>query len=144
MKFPHLILLLTLILGSCNSGDRRQKAIREIRQAEEEFASMSKRFGADSAFHYFSDENVVLYGSDQIVTGRDSVLEYFKSRNLDDIRLDWTPEFIDAARSGDMGYTYGPLTFIAKDSSGNDFTHQTYYHSIWKKNRNGDWKVVFE
>lgn len=56
--------------------------------------------------------------------------------------LSWQPTQADVASSGDLGYTYGNYEF---KGSGTDAAAESgYYMRVWKKQSNGDWKVVLE
>jgi ketosteroid isomerase-like protein len=56
-------------------------------------------------------------------------------------RLTWQPTKAEVSRSGDLGYSYGSYELKASDGkraeSGN-------YLRIWKKQRDGKWKVVLD
>jgi ketosteroid isomerase-like protein len=47
------------------------------------------------------------------------------------------------AASGDFGYTTGPSEFRLKKGSELP-DHKGYFHSIWRKNSRGEWKVVLD
>ena len=46
--------------------------------------------------------------------------------------------------SGDLGYTYGNYEFRSKDKEGKATVERGKYVSIWKKQKNGNWKVVMD
>jgi ketosteroid isomerase-like protein len=48
------------------------------------------------------------------------------------------------AASGDLGYTYGNYQLKAKDKDGKVVTRYGKYASIWKKQKDGSWKVVLD
>ena len=43
-----------------------------------------------------------------------------------------------------LGYTYGNYIFKHKDKAGKLITDYGKYTSIWKKQRDGSWKVVLD
>ena len=61
-----------------------------------------------------------------------------------DFSLTWAPVKADMAASGDMGYTYGNYELKSKDKDGQLVTHYGKYASIWKKQKDGSWKVVLD
>ena len=56
--------------------------------------------------------------------------------------LTWTPLGGDV--SGDLGYTYGTFEFRSKDKDGKAVIEHGKYTSIWKKQKDGRWKVVLD
>jgi ketosteroid isomerase-like protein len=126
------------------SSDHRKEAIDQIFEAEKSFARMAAKKGADSAFLYFAATDAVLNRGNDVVKGKDSIIAYFQSRNYTDIQLKWEPEFVDASASGDLGYTYGPFTFNAKDKDGKEIKSSGVFHTVWKKQADGSWKFVWD
>jgi ketosteroid isomerase-like protein len=58
--------------------------------------------------------------------------------------LTWTPVKADMAASGDLGYTYGNYVYTAKNKEGKPVANYGKYTSIWKKQKDGQWKVVVD
>ncbi|MBL7111012.1 MAG: DUF4440 domain-containing protein [Bacteroidales bacterium] len=63
---------------------------------------------------------------------------------LPDASLVWEPEFVDVEESGDLGYTYGSFVFTAKDSTGNDIESKGVFHTVWKRQADGEWRFVWD
>jgi ketosteroid isomerase-like protein len=126
------------------STDLRKEAIAMISETEKAFEKMASEKGSDSAFAFFAAEDAVLDRGESLVKGKDSILNYFASRKLTDVHLEWHPDYIDASKSGDLGYTYGPYTFSAKDSTGKEIKSKGIFHTVWKKQVDGTWKFVWD
>ena len=58
--------------------------------------------------------------------------------------LTWTPVKAEMAASGDLGYTYGNYVYTAKNKDGKLVANYGKYTSIWKKQKDGQWKVVVD
>jgi ketosteroid isomerase-like protein len=56
--------------------------------------------------------------------------------------LEWNPIYADVAASGDLGYTIGKWTRTVKDSTGAATTAHGTYLTVWRKQKDGSWKVV--
>jgi ketosteroid isomerase-like protein len=126
-------------LFSCTNTDRQSKT--EILQAEKDFAAMAKEKGVATAFYTFADTNAVIKRGNQLVKGKGSIKEfYFQQLQKGD--LQWTPEFVDA--SGELGYTYGPFTYSEKDSTGKAIETKGFFHTVWRKQKDGKWKFVWD
>ncbi len=58
-------------------------------------------------------------------------------------KLEWAPLYGDVSRAGDLGYDTGPsANSDLTDAHGP--TRYGYFFSIWKKQANGDWRVVLD
>jgi ketosteroid isomerase-like protein len=56
--------------------------------------------------------------------------------------LTWSPDFIDVSASGDMAYTYGKYNYTTTDSLGNVSEIEGIFHTVWKRQADGNWKFV--
>lgn len=143
----HLLLAVIVLITSCMNTTNpsiREQAIAEIRTTELQFAKMAKNAGIKQAFVSFAAPDAVLLRNKKIIRGDEQIKAYFENKTLQNVQLSWTVEFADAAESGDMGYTYGPYTFQATDSSGVVIADKGYFHSVWKKQSDGSWKFVWD
>ncbi len=143
---PILSLLLTFIFLACNSkqDNLAEKSKAEILQAEKDFQEEVRQHGMTAGFTKYAAPDAVMNFSDSLVKGRDGIENYYKSRKIDSNKLEWTATFVDAAKSGEMGYTYGDYTYIVKDSTGKTDTLKGVFHSVWKKQPDGSWKFVWD
>ncbi|HTB96489.1 MAG TPA: nuclear transport factor 2 family protein [Terracidiphilus sp.] len=61
-----------------------------------------------------------------------------------DYQLTWAPTDAAMGPSGDMGYTWGHFEGHSKDANGNPVTTSGRYITIWRKQADGNWKVVLD
>lgn len=61
-----------------------------------------------------------------------------------DYQLIWTPTDAMMGPSGDMGYTWGHYEGHSKDANGNPVTTSGRYITMWRKEPDGNWKVVLD
>ncbi|MCX6240170.1 MAG: hypothetical protein NTY07_21955, partial [Bacteroidia bacterium] len=59
-------------------------------------------------------------------------------------KLDWAPDFADVSASGDLGYTYGKYTLTSTDSIGNITQSGGIFHTVWKRQPDGQWRFVWD
>jgi ketosteroid isomerase-like protein len=90
------------------------------------------------------DEDAVFFGKG-VARGKNAVskawLPFFTDRSL---FLKWHPTQVEISSSGDLGYSIGDYERIGKDASGNPATVIGNYVSIWRKQRDGRWKIVLD
>lgn len=92
---------------------------------------------------WFADDGVALGNGAAPLIGRVAIS---KSATWDPkvYQLTWTPTDGSMSPSGDMGYTWGHFEGHSKDANGNPVTTTGRYMTIWRKERDGSWKVVLD
>jgi len=142
------LILFVLIAASCRQQDvdsTRLQAIEEIREAERAFCQMAKDDGIGNAFVEFVADSGVLLRSGKLHKGKSDIQQFFDLKAYgENVTLTWAPDFIDASKSGDMGYTYGGYTFTTYDSANNEKIVEGTFHTVWKKQSDGQWKYTWD
>lgn len=142
-----LYLLLALMMISCakQSDVGAEETWRtEILNTEKAFAQMAKEKGLKAAFLTFADEDAVLKRGNQLIIGKSAISNYFDAHTQQDAQLEWEPDFIDVASSGDLGYTYGKYIYAVMDENGQTTESQGIFHTVWRKQADGKWRFVWD
>ena len=127
------------------SGNKKETAIMEIKQAEKDFEKMASEKGIAEAFSHFADSQAVIRGAnDSLIRGKDGIRNYFSASRFSTATVTWSPDFTDAAASGDLGYTYGKYTWRSKDSTGQVNESSGVFHTVWRKQEDGSWRFVWD
>ena len=109
----------------------------EVRAAEAAFAkSMADRNLA--AFTALLADDAVFFGGKGVLRGKAAVAAEWK-RFFDGpaAPFSWTPTDVEVLSSGTLGYSSGPVY----DPKG---TRIGTFNSVWQRQDNGSWKVVFD
>jgi len=61
-----------------------------------------------------------------------------------DATVNWTPDFIDVADDGTLGYTYGKFSWKIKNDQGAVTEYKGVFHTVWKKQKDNTWKYVWD
>lgn len=141
-----LFALLALTVWSCNSSnqDFTEKYKAEIRDTEEAFAAMTMEKSIPEAFISFAADSAILMRDDSLIKGKHALAEYYNSQNLEGVTLEWNVDFVDVSSSGDLGYTYGKYNLSIPDTTGGTAHYTGIFHTIWKKQKDGAWKFVWD
>jgi ketosteroid isomerase-like protein len=134
--------LLLLIAAACFAADEKTlKGNDLLMKLEAEFvADVAQHGHAAFATHFAEDGVEVVDGG-----GFDSWETIRKQPPWPEgTTLSWTPIKAEMAASGDLGYTYGNYVYVMKDKEGKLVTRRGKYASIWKKQKDGSWKVVVD
>jgi ketosteroid isomerase-like protein len=143
MKNSAVVLLLLASLLSTSSFATKQKSARAsdlLVQLEADFAKAVAERGHEAFVTYFAEDGVEL--DDGGISSRDAIRK--QPPWPEGTSLNWTPVKADMGASGDLGYTYGNYVFKSKDKEGKPVTHYGKYVSIWRKQKDGSWKVVVD
>lgn len=141
------ISLLSILLFSCSPDqiNLREKSKTEIATAEKDFAKMAAEKGIAEAFFFFADSNATIKRqNDTLITGRENIRNYYSAPHFKKASVKWSPDFVDASESGDMGYTYGKYIWQSSDTSGKTEAFGGVFHTVWKKQSDGNWKYVWD
>ncbi len=147
--FPLIFcgMILSVALSNCkaDSTSKANKAKTEIEQAEKEFDKMAAEKGIAEAFWFFADSNAVIKrGNDSLIHGKEGIRNFYSGDYYKMATVTWSPDFVNASTSGDMGYTYGKYTWRSTDSTGKVIETKGIFHTVWKKQPDRSWKYVWD
>ena len=117
----------------------------ELRKMEAAFDKATLERGLDGFMSFFADDGVILMPNVGPVKGREAIRKTKESSFAKPgFTLRWKPEYADIAASGDLGYTYGPYTLTFTGADGKQVKRTGRYFTIWKKQKDGSWKVMLD
>jgi len=115
-----------------------------LKQLEAEFMKAAAEKGSAGYMSYYADDAVEVPNNAPIIQGKTNIAKDMSFLDDKNNHLTWTPVGADISSSGDLGYTYGTYEFDSKDKDGKPVVEHGKYTSIWKKQRDGSWKVVLD
>lgn len=112
-------------------------------ELEARFAKdVAERGGAGFA-EWFAGDGVTLGNGVAPVVGQVAIAKS-STWSPKDYQLTWTPTDAVMGPSGDIGYTWGHYEGHSKDANGYPVTTSGRYITIWRKQPDGNWKVVLD
>ena len=120
-------------------ADHSLTAKQEIINAEQAMSKMAVEEGfGKSLLAFAADSMIKPENGRHPVIGKKALEEYF-AKGEDTKAVSWVPTHAEAAKSGDLGYTFGNWKLENPDTSiyGNYFT-------AWKKQPDGTWKWTID
>ena len=137
------MVLLVLLVLSCQSQVDLEKEKAELMQTDRDFSDVSKEKGAAEAFHEFLTEDAIqLPTRANPVIGREAIFKSMSSSTANYI-MTWEPQNGEVANSGDFGYTWGIYTINWPDKDDESKINYGKYLNVWKK-QDGNWKVIID
>lgn len=131
--------LVTACLLFISSTLFAQNQIDPMINAETSFAAYSVEYGMKAAFLKYLDSNSVVFEKGQPVNGIESWSKRPEAKGI----LNWKPFYAEISQSGDLGFTSGSWTF-QPNSINDSIAARGGFNSIWKKNKNGEWKNIVD
>ncbi len=110
---------------------------------EARFAKDVLAKGGAGFAEWFAEDGVVLGNGAAPLIGRVAI-ERSATWDPKVYQLTWTPTDAHMSPSGDMGYTWGHFEGHSKDANGNAVKISGRYMTIWRKQPDGEWKVVLD
>jgi len=115
-----------------------------LRQLEADFMKAAAERGSQGYMSYYADDAAELPNGEDMLQGKENIAKTMGFLDDKNNHLTWAPVHADMAASGDLGYTYGTYEFQSKDKDGKPTVEHGKYASIWKKQKDGSWKVVMD
>jgi ketosteroid isomerase-like protein len=112
-------------------------------ELEARFAKDVLEKGGGGFAEWFAEDGVALGNGAAPLIGRVAIARS-ATWTPKTYQLTWTPTDAVLGPSGDMGFTWGHFEGHSKDANGNPVTTTGRYMTIWRKQPDGEWKVVLD
>ncbi len=112
-------------------------------ELEARFAKDVAARGGAAFADWFAGDGVALGNGVAPLTGKVAIAKS-ATWSPKDYQLIWTPTDAMMGPSGDMGYTWGHYEGHSKDANGSPITTGGRYITMWRKEPDGNWKVVLD
>jgi len=142
-----ILLLLALLCGAAPAPQTAPAGAGEklLRDLEARFARSVAERDRDAFLAFWAKDAAIFPPSGGPAIGPEKVWEQWASILEDkDVSLTWKPSRVEMAASGDLGYTYGRYESKRKGPAGEVVTHGGCYVTIWRKEKDGAWRVVLD
>jgi len=133
-----------LVLWSVAAAPAFAGAVEDMLETDRAFAAMAQEEGVPAAFAAYAAEDVrMLPNGAQPYMGRELMIADFADWP-ENASMTWTPVEGMASKKGDFGFTWGRYVYTGVNAEGEEIVAHGKYVSIWRKEKNGDWKFVVD
>jgi ketosteroid isomerase-like protein len=136
MRPAFIVLFLATVAGL--RAETPADALRAMVEAERKFYQAGQEKGTRAAFLEFLADDAIVFRPGPV-----NRKEVWSKRTETGLDLVWEPSFGAIARSADFGYDTGPSKWRANKAEKN-YTGFGHFVSIWKKQKDGSWKVALD
>src|SRR5438067_9621181 len=139
MRERSFLFLAGLVLAIQTVGaETALDSVRAMVDAEKKFYQTGQEQGTRAAFLAFLADDGIIFRPGP-VNGKES----WSKRQETGLDLVWEPRFAVMARSADFGYDTGPSKWRTSKKQ-QKFSGHGHFVSIWKKQKDGAWKVALD
>ncbi len=149
MTRPHLFAAVACLgalwsMSAICVGQTGNASVEAIRRADQDWMKVFAAKDLQKSVAFCDEKGAVLSSNAPIANGHEAIGKLFEGFfALPDLKLTWTPNRAEVARSGELGYTSGTydMTFSA---GGKNVVDKGKYVTVWKKQADGSWKVLLD
>ena len=136
-RLAALVLAVTTLTHARAHAQAAQAAVREVFIAESTFAASFARRDT-AAFAALLAPDAVFFGRDEAMHGKAEVLEGWRPLlTAGSPPFSWKADRVEVLASGALAHSSGPVYNAAGKHTGN-------FNSIWRREPDGRWLVVFD
>lgn len=128
-----------IVFISCNQTSDTGKLKQEIVDTDKAMSKLAIEEGFFKAILFYADDDIIKLNDGQYPVIGKKEFEEKIGNDLGPKTLTWEPVNAEVANSGELGYTWGNWKFVRSDT-----IYYGNYFTIWKKQKNGKWKVALD
>ncbi len=135
------LVVAALLVAACGPSVNLEQERNNLLELERQWAQTTK--DVEKFVSYYSPDASVYPPGMPIVTGAGPIRDTFaKMTSMPGFALQFSPTKADVGASGDLGYATGTYEMTVNDAAGNPMTEKGKYVAVWKKQSDGQWKVM--
>lgn len=125
------------------SASAEKDQAKVLLDMDRKFDEATFKSGVEAWMSYCAEDAMLLLDGSPIVAGREAIRKALSPNfQAPGFTLRWVP--MDAYVSGDLGYTYGVWKSSSPDEDGKPKVSYGKYVTIWRKQRNGVWRLALD
>jgi len=140
------VLLFALVAVSaigCFAETKVQQRDREaIAKAEAEFQQARAEKGLEGWLSFFADDTADFVRGGPFTFTKEEMRKHLEKDFDPADQLTWKPVKVEVAKSGDLAYSLGTWQLKGKNPKGEEVEQTGKYLTVWKRQKDGSWKVM--
>jgi ketosteroid isomerase-like protein len=123
--------------------DEHAAAEAAIRAADEAWAKSAADNNVDTWMSHYTDDVATFAPGEPMAVGTDAVRKSMVAfLGTPALKVSWKTAKVEAAKSGELGYSYGTYEMTFKDAKGKALSDHGKYVETWRKQADGSWKCA--
>ncbi|SDB35101.1 conserved hypothetical protein [Flavobacteriaceae bacterium MAR_2010_188] len=135
-----------ILLISCDQEKvDTEKEGQQLMQLSREWSKSAATDDIEKTISYWADDAIFISSGQPTLNGKQNIREMVVGMSkIPGFKISWEPISVSVSESGDIAYMIEKNIMTINDSIGNPITTTGRAVTIWKKDKNGDWKNVVE
>lgn len=134
-----VVVVVTVLCASTGFADDREVLL----DLDREFERATAEHGVDGWVRFFAENGSMLPSGDMPIVGLEAIRQAMAELN-EGLVLRWKPERAEILIPDALGYTVGSYEQRVAGEDGGDVVSRGRYVTIWRKQEDGSWRVVFD
>jgi len=123
--------------------DTRAADERAVREADAAWSKAAAAKDLERVLSSYAEDAIKCDPNSPMLTGKESIRKsWSEAMATPGFAVSWQASKAEASRSGDLAYTVGTYQLTVNDPKGKPLTDRGKYVTVWKKQPDGNWKVV--
>jgi len=136
--------MLVLLLSLAAPALFAQNNAAALMEADKAFDRATAARGLDGWMSWFAAD-ARIEGATDVIADKPALREYYSKMFAQrEFRIHWWPVYADISEDGTLGYTFGRATISWRDEKGEMQKRESRYTTLWRKQKDGTYKVVFD
>ena len=150
MKRPVSVVLVLIVVTTAAAAETFAQRTRRtpeevIRAADQQWMKVFAAKDMEKSVAFCADDGSIMAPNSPIATGREAIKNMFSGFfSLPGLKISWQPLRTEVAKSGELGFTSGAYQMTVTDAAGKPIEDKGKYVTVWKKQRDGSWKVLLD
>ena len=142
-KIVLMVALLAVSVIGCFAETKTQQRDRQaIAKTEADFQKARGERGLEGWLSFFADDTADFTRGEPFSFTKDEMRKRLEKDFDPADELTWKAAKIEVARSGDLAYSLGTWHLKGKNPKGEEVEQTGKYLTVWKKQKDGRWRVV--
>ncbi|SDB51322.1 Ketosteroid isomerase homolog [Flavobacteriaceae bacterium MAR_2010_188] len=145
MKRLAFLIAFTILISCSQEKVDTEKEGQKLMELSREWSKSAATDDIDKTVSYWSDDAIFISSGQPTLNGKQNIRQMVEGMSkVPGFTISWEPISVSVSESGHMAYMIEKNTMTINDSIGNPITTTSRAVTIWKKNKNGEWKNVVE
>jgi ketosteroid isomerase-like protein len=126
-------------------GGSQRQAVAGLRSADAAWLKAYRAKDGPKAAGFYDEQGAMLVPNAPMLRGKNRISRFIaKSFTIRDYRIWWRCNKAEVACSGELGYTSGVYRMSFRKGPGKVLRDRGKYLMVWRKQKDGSWKVLFD
>lgn len=131
--------IIVLLLSACATAPQTEPNADGLLNLDREFAKQSAARGSAAWQEFMAPNAVKPANGGRSLVGPQEIGENMLAAFKSGLTLTWEPARAEISRGGKLGYTWGRYRSVF-----NGKAREGTYMTVWQKQEDGSWKVLFD